>query len=83
MWVLKTQELARQGVPDLLLCVRGRFVAVELKSKKTGYKVTPLQEHNLMRIRECGGLSFVVTEENKDWFFEQLERTLEWDKLLT
>mgnify|MGYP006391053515 CR=1 FL=1 len=32
LWVLKTQEKTRKGVPDLLICANGKFVAIELKN---------------------------------------------------
>ena len=50
------------GVPDFLACVNGRFLAVEAKAGKG--KTTALQEHNLQRIRESGGLTIVVNELN-------------------
>ena len=60
-WFLKTQEKARRGVPDLLLCVKGNFVAIELK---TDYGVVaPLQEHILGKILAAEGLAFVATPE--------------------
>jgi hypothetical protein len=31
VWIFKTNDLCRVGIPDLLLCFYGHFVAVELK----------------------------------------------------
>jgi hypothetical protein len=45
------------GVPDLLICHNGRFVAVELKSR-TG-KLSPEQAGELAKIRRSGGSTFV------------------------
>jgi len=45
------------GVPDLLICYSGLFIAVELKSK-TG-KVKPEQRDMMSAIRKSGGRTFV------------------------
>ena len=57
-YVVKAVVANRGGVPDLLCCVGGKFVAFEVKSG-TG-KVTPLQERNLEMIKQNGGLAYVV-----------------------
>lgn len=62
LWVLKTQEKTRKGVPDLLLCAKGRFVAIELKSKNK--KPDPLQQFELNCIEAARGVSFVAYPEN-------------------
>ena len=46
------------GVSDLLLCLHGRWVAIELK--RPGEKVTPLQDAFLRRVSEAGGLGLIV-----------------------
>ena len=48
----------RAGTPDILACVRGRFVALEVKTP-TG-RLAPIQEHQLARIKEAGGVVAVV-----------------------
>jgi hypothetical protein len=58
-WVLKTQERARHGVPDLLICLRGKFVAIELKID--GEYPTPLQDEILERIQAASGTAFFTT----------------------
>lgn len=59
-WVLKTWSngVQRQGVPDLLLCINGYFVAVELKNE-TG-KPSQLQVWNIEKIREAGGIAIIL-----------------------
>ena len=54
--------LGNSGVPDFLICVNGRFIAVEAKAGKG--KPTALQEKNLREIREQGGQAFVIHEGN-------------------
>lgn len=52
------------GVPDFLICLRGRFVAIECKAN--GGKTTKLQEKHLEDIRKAGGKAIVVDETNYD-----------------
>ena len=49
------------GVPDLIGCVEGRFVALEVKRPDTSYGVTERQEANIKRIRDAEGIAAVVT----------------------
>ena len=46
-----------RGVPDILMCVRGKFIAVELKVN--GNEPTPLQEHWLGKVERAMGRSYV------------------------
>lgn len=50
------------GVPDFLVCYKGRFIGIECKAGRG--KTTALQEKNLRLIQEAGGEAFVVNEEN-------------------
>jgi len=50
------------GVPDFLVCLRGRFIGIECKAN--GGKPTALQEKNLEDIRKNSGIAFVVDENN-------------------
>ena len=52
------------GVPDFLVCHAGHFVGIEAKAGKG--KTTALQEDNMQRIRESGGTTLVVNENNLD-----------------
>lgn len=52
----------RAGVPDIVGCLNGRFFAIEAKAGKG--KTTALQERELKKIKEAGGLALVVNEEN-------------------
>ncbi len=47
-----------RGVPDILACVNGRFVAIEVKSS-TG-KPTALQVHTCKQITASGGIAVIV-----------------------
>jgi hypothetical protein len=51
-------------VPDFLVCHAGHFIGIEAKAGKG--KTTALQEDNMQRIRESGGTTLVVNENNLD-----------------
>lgn len=59
------------GVPDFLVCLRGRFYAIECKAN--GGKTTALQEKHLADIRDAGGVSLVVHEANVENLRTELE----------
>jgi hypothetical protein len=61
LWVEKIQQMTIRGTPDILGCVNGRFIAVELKA---GSKVHPLQQHKLDKIHEAKGISLVCDWDN-------------------
>ena len=46
------------GIPDIIACVDGRFVAFEVKTE-TG-RLSRLQEVTLGRIRDAGGRAYMV-----------------------
>ena len=58
VYLVKVHSATKAGVPDILTCIHGRFVALEVKTLKG--KASELQLTNIKRIREAGGLAFVV-----------------------
>jgi len=66
-----TGGFGRSGVPDIVACIRGRFIGIECKAGKN--KPTALQEKNLKEIREAKGLAFIVNEESVGAFEHVLE----------
>ena len=55
IYLLKTQEVSHRGVPDILACVRGMFLALELK--RDGEQPDSLQHKTLEDIGHAGGLA--------------------------
>ena len=51
-------QFTKSGVPDILACVNGFFVGIEVKAPNG--KPSELQLHNIEKIREAGGFAFVV-----------------------
>jgi len=60
-WRFKTHGgmYGTSGVPDIIVCLNGRFIAFEVKTE-TG-KLTKLQESTLSRIKAAKGKAFKVT----------------------
>ncbi len=53
----------RAGIPDIVGCrTDGRFFGIECKAGKG--KTTTLQERELARIQEAGGIALVINEDN-------------------
>jgi hypothetical protein len=48
----------QSGLPDIVCCYKGRFIAFEVKTDKG--KVSVLQEVTLRKIRAAGGIADVV-----------------------
>ena len=61
LWWLKVHggPWQRRGVPDFIVCVRGRFLAIELKAP--GRKPTPAQAVELARLQAAGAAVLVAT----------------------
>lgn len=66
-----THGYGRSGVPDIVACARGQFLAIECKAGNN--KPTALQVRELDKIFLAGGITLVVNEDN----FDELEQLLE------
>ena len=68
-----TGGYGRSGIPDIIVCHRGRFLAVECKAGSN--MPTALQEAEMAKIRTAGGDALVVWEDNIHQLRDWLERT--------
>jgi len=57
-----TYGFGRSGVPDVVCCAKGNFIAIECKAGNN--KPTALQEKEMADIRKAGGHAYVVNEES-------------------
>jgi len=62
----------RAGIPDIICCFGGRFIAIECKAGKG--VTTALQDRELAAIRTAGGMTMVVNEIN----IQELKEKLQW-----
>lgn len=61
----------KRGIPDILACVNGRFVAIEVKA--TDGRSTELQEWNIHAIQESHGIAMVLYPHQMDEFKKIIE----------
>jgi Holliday junction resolvase len=59
-----TGGFGASGVPDIIVCHKGRFIAIECKAGTN--KPTKLQQKNIADIIANGGVALVVNELNID-----------------
>lgn len=55
-------KFGKSGVPDLIYCIAGLFVGIEVKAGDKR-QVTALQARQLQRITDAGGVAAVVRDE--------------------
>ena len=54
----------RQGIPDIICCIHGHFLAIECKAGKG--TTTVLQDREIEKIRQHAGTVMVVNEHNQE-----------------
>lgn len=60
-WFIKYwagSQFTKDGIPDILACINGYFVAIEVKAPNG--KPSELQLYNIRKIREAGGFACVL-----------------------
>lgn len=65
---MSIQQVSLVGDPDIVACICGQFVALELKSE--GGRRSPLQWHKLAKLEKCGGISLTVFPST--WYHTQI-----------
>ena len=65
------QQVGINGTPDYLICLKGRFIALELKIDSG--RVSPLQVKKLIDIKKSGGHSYIVYPKNWSKVFKELK----------
>jgi len=54
----------RAGIPDIIACIDGHFIAIECKAGKG--QTTALQDRELNAILNAGGTTYIARENNLD-----------------
>jgi hypothetical protein len=67
-----THGYGRSGVPDIIACVNGHFLAIECKAG--GGKLTALQVREIKHILACNGEAVVANESNLDLIHNLVRR---------
>lgn len=58
VWVYKVSDAYTSGIPDIILCCRGRFIAIELKAEHGKMSHVQLAQQKI--IERCDGLYYTV-----------------------
>ena len=66
----------KAGIPDLLMCVNGFFIAVELKASQG--TASELQKLNIERINAVGGRAFILYPDGFESFKYLIERLVSY-----
>lgn len=67
-------QFTKSGVPDILACVNGYFVGIEVKAQNG--KPSELQLYNIRQIRKAGGLAYVIYPSGWERFKEIIDDLL-------
>lgn len=72
-WVVKIWGGGFQsaGIPDLLVCYKGLFIAIEVKA--TRGRPSDLQKYNIEKIQEAGGYGIILYPKD----FEEFKRFID------
>ena len=71
-WWESVQQKSIRGTPDIIGCINGQFIAIELKSEKG--KPSPLQNYKLERIRDAKGIAVSIKPSQWDEFYSDLKK---------
>ena len=69
-----TGGFGASGVPDIVGCLHGRFLGIEVKADMKKNKPTALQQKNLRAIDAVGGVALVIDANNLDHLVDTLEK---------
>ena len=60
-WFLKVAGSAaqRSGVPDYIICIKGKFVAIETKREDGSGRASGQQKIECRRIQQAGGIAII------------------------
>lgn len=74
-WSVKffANSYTARGIPDLLCCVNGKFLAIEVKA--TNGRPSKLQELTIEQIKNAGGYGIILYPQN----FEEFKRWIDYE----
>ena len=61
---------SKSGIPDIIACINGQFVALEVKAENG--KASELQKRNIRLINECKGKAYIVYPKDFETLKERL-----------
>lgn len=70
---------SKSGIPDIIACVDGHFVGIEVKAPNG--KPSELQKRNVRLIQECRGLGYILYPKDFEQFKKRYVGIIKWLKL--
>jgi hypothetical protein len=83
LWTIPIETFDnRRGVPDVLLCLNGNFIALEFKrsNKELNHARTKMQQYVASLIEESGGTALFIYPENEEECFTIMDRIVHGKK---
>ena len=65
----------KSGIPDILACIKGKFVGIEVKAEKG--KPSPLQIYNKNQIEKSGGIAYILYPKDFEEFKKDIKKMLD------
>lgn len=59
-YTIKVSAATKAGIPDIICCYKGRFIAIEVKRPETKTNVSPLQLANISKIVNAQGRALIA-----------------------
>ena len=65
----------KSGIPDILACVNGKFIAIEVKAQNG--RATELQLRNQKQIQDAGGIAYILFPSQFEKFKSEINGLLQ------
>ena len=76
-YTIKVAAATKSGVPDIICCYKGRFIAIEVKRPETKTNVSPLQVANITMIINAQGRALIAWDkEMVKTFIDNIDKEL-------
>ena len=63
-YTIKVSAATKAGIPDIICCYKGRFIAIEVKRPEAKTNVSPLQVANITMIINAQGEAIVAWDKD-------------------
>lgn len=76
-WYVKyfANAFTPSGIPDILACVNGHFVGIEVKAEKG--KPSELQLYHQQKIKDSGGMAYILYPKDFEEFKKEIKKLLD------
>lgn len=77
-YTIKVSAATKAGIPDVIICYKGKFLAIEVKKPETKNNVSALQKANISMIEAAGGIATVAwSKDMVKTFIDNIDKELE------